>query len=173
MPVPGRFRFYDYPGTGLPDTNNTLGGLFSDPKSNRVHSGISKEHRKKLLDGNIKRHYWPAAPSPEYTTSGDYRSSAAGGSTQGPSSRLICCLSITRNVHPWVWALNLSLQMSRWPKNFLMITVSLFARFVTQSFRFSYKFLDFIHNCDTFQPKHVTALFLQRPMCDLFPMGRR
>lgn len=28
------------------------------------------------------------APSPEYTTSGDYRSSAAGGSAKGPSSRL-------------------------------------------------------------------------------------
>ena len=53
MPVPGSFRFYDYPGTGLPNTNNTLGGLFSDPKSNRVHSGISKEHRKKLSDENI------------------------------------------------------------------------------------------------------------------------
>ena len=57
MPVPGSFRSYDYPGTGLPNTNNTLGGLFSDRKSNRVHSGFSKEHRKKLLDGNIKRHY--------------------------------------------------------------------------------------------------------------------
>ena len=29
-----------------------------------------------------------AAPSPEYTGSGDYRSSAPGGSAQGPSSRL-------------------------------------------------------------------------------------
>ena len=28
------------------------------------------------------------APSPEYTLSGDYRSSAAGGSAKGPSSRL-------------------------------------------------------------------------------------
>ena len=28
------------------------------------------------------------APSPEYTVSGDYRSSAPGGSAQGPSSRL-------------------------------------------------------------------------------------
>ena len=30
----------------------------------------------------------PEAPSPEYTASGDYRSSAPGGSGQGPSSRL-------------------------------------------------------------------------------------
>ena len=30
----------------------------------------------------------PEAPSPEYTGSGDYRSSAPGGSAQGPSSHL-------------------------------------------------------------------------------------
>ena len=47
-----------YPETGLPNTNNALEGLFSDLKSKvRVHSGISKEHRKKLLDEYIKRHY--------------------------------------------------------------------------------------------------------------------
>ena len=31
---------------------------------------------------------WIRSPSPEYTTSGDYRSSAADGSAQGPSSLL-------------------------------------------------------------------------------------
>ena len=39
-------------------TDNGLEGLFSDLKTKvRVHSGISKEHRKKLLDEYIKRHY--------------------------------------------------------------------------------------------------------------------
>ena len=32
------------------------------------------------------------APSPEYITSGDYRSSAPGGSAKGPSSRLTVAL---------------------------------------------------------------------------------
>ena len=45
------WTFYDHPETGLPNTNNALEGLFSDIKSKlRVHRGISKEGRKKLLD---------------------------------------------------------------------------------------------------------------------------
>lgn len=56
--MPLLWTFYDYPETGLPNTNNALEGTFSDLKSKvRVHSGISKENRKKLLDEYIKRHY--------------------------------------------------------------------------------------------------------------------
>ena len=56
--MPLLWTFYDYPETGLPNTNNGLEGLFSDLKSKvRVHRGISKEHRKKLLDEYIARHY--------------------------------------------------------------------------------------------------------------------
>lgn len=52
------WTFYDKPGTGLPNTNNALEGLFSDLKTKvRVHSGISNEHRKKLLDEYIKRYF--------------------------------------------------------------------------------------------------------------------
>jgi hypothetical protein len=44
------WTFYDYPNTGLPNTNNALEGLFSDLKTKiRVHSGISKENRRKLF----------------------------------------------------------------------------------------------------------------------------
>lgn len=40
------------------NTNNALEGLFSDLKSKvRIPSGISPEHRKKLLDEYIKRRY--------------------------------------------------------------------------------------------------------------------
>lgn len=56
--MPLLWTFYDHPETGLPNTNNALEGLFSDLKSKvRVHSGIGKEHRKKLLDEYINRHY--------------------------------------------------------------------------------------------------------------------
>ncbi len=56
--MPLLWTFYDYPQTGLPNTNNGLDGLFSDLKSKvRVHRGISKEHRMKLLDEYIARHY--------------------------------------------------------------------------------------------------------------------
>ena len=52
------WTFYDHPETGLPNTNNALEGVFSDLKSKvRVHRGISKENRKKLLDEYIMRHY--------------------------------------------------------------------------------------------------------------------
>ena len=56
--MPLLWTFYDHPETGLPNTNNALEGLFSDLKTKvRVHSGIGKEHRKKLLDEYIKRNY--------------------------------------------------------------------------------------------------------------------
>ena len=56
--MPLLWTFYDYPETGLPNTNNALEGLFSDLKTKvRVHSGISKEHRRKVLDEYVKRHY--------------------------------------------------------------------------------------------------------------------
>lgn len=56
--MPLLWTFYDLPETGLPNTNNALEGMFSDLKSKvRVHSGISKEHRKKLIDEYLKRHY--------------------------------------------------------------------------------------------------------------------
>ena len=52
------WTFYDYPKTGLPNTNNALEGVFSDIKSKtRVHRGISRDNRKKLLDEYIKRKY--------------------------------------------------------------------------------------------------------------------
>lgn len=52
------WTFYDHPETGLPNTNNALEGVFSDIKSKtRVHSGISRDNRKKLLDEYIKRKY--------------------------------------------------------------------------------------------------------------------
>ena len=56
--MPLLWTFYDQPELGLPNTNNALEGLFSELKTKvRVHSGISKENRKKLLDELIKRHY--------------------------------------------------------------------------------------------------------------------
>ena len=52
------WTFYDHPETGLPNTNNAIEGLFSDIKSKlRVHRGVSKENRKKLLDEYIMRRY--------------------------------------------------------------------------------------------------------------------
>ena len=56
--MPLLWTFYDHPETGLPNTNNALEGVFSDIKSKtRVHSGISRDNRKKLLDEYIKRKY--------------------------------------------------------------------------------------------------------------------
>ena len=56
--MPLLWTFYDYPETGLVNTNNGLEGIFSDIKTKlRVHSGISKEHRKKLIDEYLTRHY--------------------------------------------------------------------------------------------------------------------
>ena len=52
------WTFYDYPEIGLPNTNNGLEGIFADIKTKlRVHSGLSKENRKKLIDEYLCRHY--------------------------------------------------------------------------------------------------------------------
>lgn len=56
--MPWLWTFYDHPDLHLPDTNNGLEGIFSDLKSKvRVHSGLTKERRKKLLDEYMTRHY--------------------------------------------------------------------------------------------------------------------
>lgn len=56
--MPLLWTFYEKPETGLPNTNNALEGVFSDIKSKvRVHRGISKNNRKRLLDEYIKRRY--------------------------------------------------------------------------------------------------------------------
>ena len=56
--MPLLWTFYDHPETGLPNTNNGIEGMFSDIKTKvRVHSGISRDNRKKLLDEYIKRNY--------------------------------------------------------------------------------------------------------------------
>ncbi len=56
--MPLLWTFYDHPGTGLPNTNNALEGLFSDLKTKvRVHSGLSRDNRRKFLDEYILRHY--------------------------------------------------------------------------------------------------------------------
>lgn len=45
--MPLLWTFQDHPNIGLPNTNNGLEGIFSDIKTKlRVHSGISREHRK-------------------------------------------------------------------------------------------------------------------------------
>ncbi len=52
------WTFYDYTDRLIPNTNNGLEGIFSDIKSKvRVHSGIKRENRKKLIDEYITRHY--------------------------------------------------------------------------------------------------------------------
>lgn len=52
------WTFYDYKDRVIPNTNNGLEGIFSDLKSKvRVHSGLTKEHRKKLIDEYLSRHY--------------------------------------------------------------------------------------------------------------------
>ncbi len=56
--MPPLWTVYDRPKWGQPNTNNALEGLFSELKTKvRVHSGISRENRKKLLDELMKRHY--------------------------------------------------------------------------------------------------------------------
>ena len=56
--MPLLWTFQDHPNIGLPNTNNELEGIFSDIKTKlRVHSGISREHRKKLIDEYLTRHY--------------------------------------------------------------------------------------------------------------------
>ena len=52
------WTFYDYKDRLIPNTNNGLEGIFSDIKSKvRVHSGLTREHRKKLIDEYLSRHY--------------------------------------------------------------------------------------------------------------------
>lgn len=56
--MPLLWTFYDHPELGIPNTNNGLEGVFSDIKTKlRVHSGICREHRKKLIDEYLSRHY--------------------------------------------------------------------------------------------------------------------
>ena len=56
--MPLLWTFQDNPNLGLPNTNNGLEGIFSDIKSKlRVHSGISRELRKKIIDEYLSRHY--------------------------------------------------------------------------------------------------------------------
>ena len=56
--MPLLWTFYDHPELGIPNTNNGLEGVFSDIKTKlRVHSGINREHRKKLIDEYLARHY--------------------------------------------------------------------------------------------------------------------
>lgn len=56
--MPLLWTFYDHPNIGLPNTNNGLEGVFADIKTKlRVHSGVSKENRKKFIDEYLSRHY--------------------------------------------------------------------------------------------------------------------
>lgn len=56
--MPWLWTFYDYDDRIIPNTNNGLEGVFSDIKAKvRVHSGLTKEHRKKLIDEYLSRHY--------------------------------------------------------------------------------------------------------------------
>ena len=52
------WTFYDYKDRVIPNTNNGLEAVFADIKSKvRVHSGLTMEHRMKLIDEYISRHY--------------------------------------------------------------------------------------------------------------------
>lgn len=52
------WTFYDYKDRVIPYTNNGLETIFADIKSKvRVHSGLTKEHRMKLIDEYLSRHY--------------------------------------------------------------------------------------------------------------------
>ena len=56
--MPLLWTFLDHPELGIPNTNNGLEGVFSDIKTMlQVHSGISREHRKKLIDEYLMRYY--------------------------------------------------------------------------------------------------------------------
>lgn len=68
--LPLIWTFYDYPSIGLPNTNNGLEGIFSDIKTKlRVHSGLTRKHRMKLIDEYLYRHYCPKQSSPEMSIS--------------------------------------------------------------------------------------------------------
>ena len=48
------WTFYDYKDRVIPNTNNGLEAVFADIKSKvRVHSGLTREHRMKLIDEDI------------------------------------------------------------------------------------------------------------------------
>ena len=52
------WTFYDYKDRVIPNTNNGLEAVFADIKSKvRIHSGLTREHRMKLIDEYISRHY--------------------------------------------------------------------------------------------------------------------
>ena len=52
------WTFYDYKDRIIPNTNNGLESIFADIKSKvRVHSGLTGNHRMKLIDEYISRHY--------------------------------------------------------------------------------------------------------------------
>ena len=52
------WTFYDYRDRVIPNTNNGLEAIFADIKSKvRVLSGLTGEHRMKLIDEYISRHY--------------------------------------------------------------------------------------------------------------------
>lgn len=52
------WTFESYKDRMIPKTNNGMEGVFADIKSKvRVHSGISAEHRKKLIDEYLTRNY--------------------------------------------------------------------------------------------------------------------
>ena len=52
------WTFNDYNDRLIPNTNNGLEGIFSDIKSKvRIHSGLSREHRKQFIDEYLTRHY--------------------------------------------------------------------------------------------------------------------
>ena len=52
------WTFCDYKDRVIPNTNNGLEAVFADIKSKvRVHSGLTREHRMKLIDEYISRHY--------------------------------------------------------------------------------------------------------------------
>ena len=56
--MPWLWTWYNYTDRYIPNTNNGVEGVFSDLKSKaRVHSGMRKEQRKKLLDEYMSRHY--------------------------------------------------------------------------------------------------------------------
>lgn len=56
--MPWLWTFHDRFDLLIPKTNNGLEGIFSDIKAKvRVHSGLTREHRKKLIDEYIFRHY--------------------------------------------------------------------------------------------------------------------
>ena len=57
--MPLLWTFLDKQNMGLPNTNNGQEGIFSDIKTKqRVHSGIIRELRKKIIDEYLSRHYW-------------------------------------------------------------------------------------------------------------------